>query len=262
VYAAKLGAARLARALEIAGRADALEREAEQLRERFEDAFWCEDLGTYALALDGAKRRCEVVTSNPGHCLFTGIASEERARAVAQTLMAPESFSGWGVRTVAARQIGYNPMSYHNGSVWPHDNAIIAAGLARYGLKGAASNILTGLFDSSIFFESHRLPELFCGFPRRPDEPPTLYPVACSPQAWAATAVFLCLQACLGVDVVAGASRITFRDPVLPQAVDWMHIRDLQVAEGSVDLVLTRRIDQAVIGIEGRRGKVSVITVR
>lgn len=262
VFAAKSAAADLADALGDSRRAVALRSEAHSLRGRFEDAYWCEELGTYALALDGQKRPCRVVTSNPGHCLYSGIASEERAQAVARTLSSESSFSGWGIRTVASRERRYNPMSYHNGTVWPHDNALIAAGFARYGLKGAAGNVMSGLFDASLFFESHRLPELFCGFPRRPDEAPILYPVACSPQAWAAGSVFLCLQACLGLEVLSAEGTVSFTDPVLPAFIDWLEIRGLRVGEGSVDLALTRRIDQAVVGVEGRMGPVRVVTVK
>src|SRR5205823_2033432 len=158
----------------------------------------CEDLGTYVLAQDGGKSPCRVRTSNAGHCLLTGIAAPERALRVARTLLSHDSFSGWGIRTVAAREARYNPMSYHNGSIWPHDNAPIAAGLARYGLKDEALRVMNAMFDASLFFDMHRLPELFCGFERRAGEGPTLYPVACAPQAWAAAAIFLLLQACLG----------------------------------------------------------------
>ena len=146
----------------------ALTRQAEALRERFEQAFWCEELSTYALALDGDKRPCRVRTSNAGQCLFTGIVSPERARHVARTLLAPESFSGWGIRTVAASESRYNPMGYHNGAVWPHDNALIAQGLARYGLGEQALQIWTGLFEAGLYFDLHRMPELFCGFPQEP----------------------------------------------------------------------------------------------
>ena len=182
-------------------RAAELTRQAEALRERFEQAFWCEELSTYALALDGDKRPCRVRTSNAGQCLFTGIASPERAGRVARTLLSPESFSGWGVRTVAASESRYNPMGYHNGSVWPHDNALIAQGLARYGLAEKALQIWTGLFEAGLYFDLHRMPELFCGFPQEPGEGPVLYPVACAPQAWSAASVFLLFQACLGLEI-------------------------------------------------------------
>ena len=154
-------------------RATELARQAEALRQQFEAAFWCEELSTYALALDGDKRPCRVRTSNAGQCLFTGIASPERARRVARTLLGPESFSGWGIRTVATPEVRYNPMAYHNGSVWPHDNALIAQGLARYGMGELALQIWTGLFEAGMYFDLHRMPELFCGFPRlRARDPP------------------------------------------------------------------------------------------
>ena len=183
------------------------------MRERFEEAFWCEELSTYALALDGDKRPCRVRTSNAGQCLFTGIASPERARHVARTLLHPESFSGWGVRTVAASEVRYNPMAYHNGSVWPHDNALIAQGLARYGLGEKALQILTGLFEAGQYFDLHRMPELFCGFPQDPGEGPILYPVACAPQAWAAASVLLLIQACLGLEINGPEAQIYFTRP-------------------------------------------------
>src|SRR5262249_49371194 len=181
-------------------RGEELERQAQALRERFEAVFWCEELGTYALALDGEKRPCRVRASNAGHCLLTGIASPEHAARTARTLLGDDFFTGWGVRTVAASEARYNPMSYHNGSVWPHDNALIACGLSRYGLREPVLAILSGLFEASHFLELQRMPELFCGFARRNGSGPTLYPVACAPQAWAAGAVYLLLQACLGLE--------------------------------------------------------------
>ena len=184
---------------EIRPRAATLEEQAERLRERFEQAFWCETLGTYALALDGAKAPCQVRDLERGHVLLTGLADPSRARRVAETLLSKESYSGWGVRTLAAGEARYNPMSYHNGSVWPHDNALIALGLSRYDLKAEASRILTGLAEGGAHFERQRLPELFCGFRRRGRSGPVNYPVACSPQAWAAAAPYALLQACLGL---------------------------------------------------------------
>jgi glycogen debranching enzyme len=262
VYAAKLAGARLSRLLGGLERAQSLEREAAQLRERFAQAFWCEELGTYAMALDGDKRPCRVVSSNAGQCLFTGIALREHAERVARTLTDDESFSGWGIRTIGNAEKGYNPMSYHNGSVWPHDNALIAAGFALYGLKDAALRVLEGLFAAARFVEMHRLPELFCGFRRRPGEAPTLYPVACSPQAWAAGAAFLCLQACLGLEVRGPSATVKFSDPVLPAFMRHMHIRNLRVGDASVDLLLARRGGDVGISVPRRSGPVSVVTVK
>jgi glycogen debranching enzyme len=237
-YAAKRGAAELARALDHPERAETLLRQAEHLKARFEAAFWCEDLKTYALALDGQKRPCRVRASNAGHCLFTGIAEAGHARQAAETLLNERSFSGWGIRTLSVDEVRYNPMSYHNGSVWPHDNALIADGLARYGLRAEALKVLTGLFDASIFVDLHRLPELFCGFDRRPGVGPTLYPVACAPQAWAAAAVFLLLQSCLGLTIDGLQSRVAFLEPALPPFLQQIRIKNLTVGKASVDLMI------------------------
>ena len=177
------------------------------LAERFEEAFWCEELGTYALALDGAKQPCRVRTSNAGQLLFTGIVREDRARMVAADLMRPHFFSGWGIRTVARGEARYNPMSYHNGSIWPHDNALIALGLARYGLKHSVEHVFKGLFDAATYMDLRRLPELFCGFQRERRRGPTLYPVACAPQAWASATPFTLLEAALGLEFDAAARR-------------------------------------------------------
>jgi glycogen debranching enzyme len=263
VYAAKLAASELALLLGDGTEARELKKQAEALRRRFEETFWCEELSTYALALDGAKRPCRVRTSNAGHCLFAGIATDDHARRVASTLTDEASFSGWGIRTVASGEARYNPMSYHNGSIWPHDNSLIAAGFARYELQGPAAMVLAGMMDASIFFDLHRLPELFCGFPRRPGEAPTLYPVACAPQAWACGAVFLLLQACLGLDVFAPERRLVFSKPFLPQFLPQISIRDLKVGDASVDLLLTRH-DEGDVGVNvlRRNGILDVMVLK
>ena len=263
VYAAKTAASELARILEDAARARELSKQAEAFGRRFEKAFWCDDLSTYALALDGSKQPCQVRTSNAGHCLFAGVATQEHARRVATTLTDETSFSGWGIRTVASSEARYNPMSYHNGSVWPHDNALIAAGFARYGLKESAAMILAGLLDASLFFDLHRLPELFCGFPRRPGESPTLYPVACNPQAWASGAVFLLLEACLGLSVLAPEQTVVFSKPVLPAFLPEVSIRDLKIGDARVDLLLTRH-DEGDVGVNvlRRDGALDVIVLK
>jgi glycogen debranching enzyme len=201
-----------------------------------------------------------VRASNAGHCLFTGIASDDRARLVAETLMRDQSFSGWGVRTVAAGAARYNPMSYHNGSVWPHDNGIVAAGLARYGFTAAASRIFTGMFDLSQVVDLNRLPELICGFHRRPGDSPTLYPVACAPQSWAAGVVSLLVQACLGLRVDAGARRVSFTHAVLPEEIDWLRIVNLAVGDASIDLLLTRHPNDVGIEVLRREGDLALIT--
>jgi glycogen debranching enzyme len=240
-----------------------LSKQAEALRRQFENAFWCDDISTYALALDGSKQPCKVRTSNAGHCLFAGVATQEHARRVATTLTDETSFSGWGIRTVASSEARYNPMSYHNGSVWPHDNALIAAGFARYGLKESAAMVLAGLLDASLFFDLHRQPELFCGFPRRLGESPTLYPVACNPQAWAAAAVFLLLEACLGLSVSAPEQTLVFSKPILPAFLPKVSIRDLRVADARVDLLLTRH-DEGDVGVNvlRRDGALEVLILK
>ena len=164
VFAAKLQASVMARKLGLAEMASKLAMQAERVRENFETAFWCDDLATYALALDGTKRPCRIPASNAGHALFSGIAKPDRASKVAASLTGPDAFSGWGIRTLSLGQPRYNPMSYHNGSVWPHDNALIAMGFARYGLKAAASRVFEGIFDAGRHQDLSRLPELFCGF--------------------------------------------------------------------------------------------------
>jgi glycogen debranching enzyme len=263
VYAAKCAASRLAKILGDATRSLDLSKQAEALSRQFERAFWCEELSTYALALDGHKQPCRVRASNAGHCLFAGIARDEHAQRLAATLTAEISFSGWGIRTVASSEARYNPMSYHNGSIWPHDNSLIAAGFARYGMKASAGMVLGGLLDASLFLDLHRLPELFCGFPRRPGEAPTLYPVACAPQAWASGAVFLLLEACLGLSISAPEQRLVFSKPFLPPFLPQVNIRDLKVGGARVDLLLTRH-DEGDVGVNvlRRDGELGIVLLK
>jgi glycogen debranching enzyme len=261
-YAAKRAGAVVAAALGRAERAAALNVQADRLRERFETAFWCEDLGTYALALDREKQPCRVRSSNAGHCLFTGIADPARAARVATGLMNPDSFSGWGIRTVGALETRYNPMAYHNGTIWPHDNALIAHGFSRYGFQDLSVRVLSGLFEAGTSFELYRMPELFCGFARRPGEGPTAYPVACAPQAWAAGAVFLLLQACLGLGISAAEPRIWFHRPHLPDFLGQITITNITVASASVDLQLTRHGDDIGVRILRRDGTVDVLIAK
>jgi glycogen debranching enzyme len=259
VYAARRRAAELAAALGQRRRAGELLRQAEELQRRFEQAFWCDDLATYALALDGDKRPCAVRASNAGHCLYGGIAGAERAGRVAATLTAAGSYSGWGIRTLDDGEARYNPMSYHNGSVWPHDNALIATGLARYGLRDAAAKVFDGLFAASVFVDLHRMPELFCGFPRRPHEGPTLYPVACSPQAWAAAAVFLLLQSTLGLVIDAPNRRLILDRPDLPQVLKRLKIRNLRIAGASLDLTFRRHLRDVGVTVDRKSGELEVV---
>jgi glycogen debranching enzyme len=261
VYAAWLGGAGLARALGIHDLADELARKAEALQRRFDAAFWSEELGTYVLALDGEKRPCQIKTSNAGHALFSGIASPERAARVTRSLMAADSFSGWGIRTVANTEARYNPMSYHNGSVWPHDNALIGFGMSRYGFHEAVLTLLSGLFDASLFVEIHRLPELFCGFHRRSGEGPTLYPVACAPQSWAAGAGFLLLQGALGMEIRAPERLVRFRHARLPPFLEQIEVSHLVVGDAELDLTFARQAQGVVVSVTRKRGDVEVTVV-
>jgi glycogen debranching enzyme len=258
VYAAKKGAALMGRMLGEHAHADQLEDAAEKLRQNFEAAFWCEELGVYAIALDGEKKPCRVRTSNAGQVLVGGIASPERAARLADTLMTPEMFSGWGVRTVASDAPRYNPMSYHDGSVWPHDNSLIALGLGRYGFKRAAAAIFEGMFDAVTHMDLMRFPELFCGFSRRRGTAPTLYPVACQPQAWASAAPFALLEACLGIVCDHARREIRFHNPLLPRFMEEIRIHNLILDGASADLVLRRRGEGTEVAILAQRGDVSI----
>jgi glycogen debranching enzyme len=261
-FAARSSAAGLAFALGHPELARRLQDDAGRLAEAFDSRFWDEELGTYVLALDGAKTPCRVRTSNAGHALWAGIVPPEKTVRLARTLFEPDSFSGWGIRTVAAGQSRFNPMSYHDGSVWPHDNAVIAAGLGRYGLRQEAARLLHATFDLSRAVEMARLPELICGFERRPGEGPTLYPLACAPQAWAAGAPFLMLQASLGLNVDAAKRRVTFLHPVLPPVLESLAIEDLRVGPSMVDLRLTRSGTEVGVEVTRRRGRVEIETIR
>jgi glycogen debranching enzyme len=261
VFAGKRLAARCASRLGKADRARELAAEAQRLAERFEEAFWCDELGTYALALDGAKRPCRVRTSNAGQLLFSGIVREDRARMVAADLMRPHFFTGWGIRTVARGEARYNPMSYHDGSIWPHDNALIALGLARYDLKHAVERVFKALFDAATYMDLRRLPELFCGFQREKQRGPTLYPVACAPQAWASATPFTLLEAALGLEFDAQRGEIRLRNPRLPAFLNEVILRELQLGPSSVDLRVRRHGDDVSLEVLRRRGQIQVSIV-
>jgi glycogen debranching enzyme len=260
VFAARRAAARMARALGEPG--EDHERQAEALRQRFEDRFWLDDLGCYALALDGAKQPCRVRSSNAGHALFAGIASPERAARLAGLLTSKRFFSGWGIRTIAAGEARYNPMSYHNGSVWPHDNALIALGLARYGHKAEVQRIFTGLVDAAVYDEFRRLPELFCGFTRRRKRGPTAYPVACSPQAWAAAAPFALVAAATGLALSHEEETVRLANPSLPAFLDDLSLSGVAVAGSRLDLRLSRAGDDITTAVTRREGKASLVIVK
>jgi glycogen debranching enzyme len=197
-----------------------------------------------------------VRSSNAGHALFSGIAKPERAARLVRTLMDPASFSGWGIRTLAAGEPRYNPMSYHNGSVWPHDNAMIAAGFSRYGFRAEAARVLDGMFAAAEHLELRRLPELFCGFPRRNGDGPTPYPVACAPQAWAAVTPLSLLASCLGLRFDPSDGCVGFQRPSLPAFLDTVALRNLRLADSRIDIGF-RRVDSEVgMAVLSREGAI------
>jgi glycogen debranching enzyme len=259
VYGAKRAVALLAEALGDLPLRDRLDHEAAVLKERFAADFWSPELQTYVLALDGKKKPCRVRASNAGHALFTGIAQPAHVSALAATLTGEEMFSGWGVRTVASNEARYNPMSYHNGSVWPHDNALIGLGLALHGKAEKSLRILAGLYDASRHFELNRLPELFCGFHQRPDGAgPTHYPVACAPQAWASGAIYLLLRSCMGLNICALEKKITFVNPALPANLHELRMEGLQVGDATVDLLLQRHSCGIAVEVLRKDGELEI----
>ncbi|MGB9687886.1 glycogen debranching N-terminal domain-containing protein [Thermogutta sp.] len=235
-----------------------LEEKKEKLRNRFEAAFWCDDLEFYALALDGNKTPCRVRTSNAGQLLFTGLPCPDRGQKVVRSLFNSDMFSGWGIRTVSRKEIRYNPASYHNGSVWPHDNALIGLGLSRYGFKEELTRLTTAILTAASHMDLRRLPELYCGFQRERDKGPTLYPVACAPQAWAAAAPFALLGACLGVDFSPATNTVRLVHPRLPPCLDWLTIRNLRLGRSRMDIFLQRHGDTVAAHVLKREGPVEL----
>jgi glycogen debranching enzyme len=259
VFQARRGMARLARRRGDAAMAERLEASAEDLRTRFEAAFWLEGPATYALALDGDKRAVDSVTSNAGHVLWSGLASPERAAGVAASLTGPDLFSGWGIRTLSAAMAGYNPISYHIGSIWPHDNAICATGLWRYGFGDEASRVAGALLEATQYFRDARLPELFCGFDRSSSPYPVPYPVACSPQAWAAGATFQLVEAMLGLAPDAANHELELRNPMLPAWLPDVRLENLVVGDAVVDLLVRRSDGSTGVEVLRRSGDIDVV---
>jgi glycogen debranching enzyme len=260
VFSARKESAALFRRLGDDEAAARQERRADELRSRFERDFWDEELACYILARHGGGRAARVVTSNAGQVLWGGLSQASRARAVAVRLLAPDLFSGWGVRTLSSEARAYNPMSYHVGSVWPHDNALILAGFRRYGIDDAALQIFDALFGAASRFRGFRLPELFCGYARsETEERPVRYPVACSPQAWAAGAVPHALASLLGLTANALDHRLRIVRPRLPEWLGWLTLNGVRVGEASVDLRFTRH-GETDVHVEWRvtQGKLEV----
>lgn len=245
VFAAYHAMAQIARRLDEPG-ADGWDEKAEAIRERVEAWFWMEDTGFYGLAVDGEGQLCTPQASNAGHVLFAGLAGPERAAKVTRRLLSEDFCSGWGLRTLAAGTVRFNPMSYHNGSVWPHDTSLCVAGMARYGERDGVARLVDDMFEAARAF-SLRMPELLCGFSRETNEPPIAYPVACMPQAWSAGAVFLLLQACLGLSIDAARREVRLVRPVLPGGIEAMRIDDLEVGGGRISLRVRRLGDEVAV---------------
>lgn len=258
VYAAYTSIADVAERLGRGDLAARLGERAATLRTRFTRDFWLEDERTVALALDADKKPCCVMTSNAGQCLASGLLGPEHAQALAERLMSDNMFTGWGVRTLGLGERRYNPMSYHNGSVWPHDNALIAAGLARFRRSSETTRILEGLLQTARNFKSGSLPELFCGFPRGERLGPVPYPVACHPQAWSAAGIFIILQAVLGMEVRGFDRKLVVDCPTMPDWLDWVKIENLRVGDGTVSLMVRRTKEGTSVGIIEQHGNVGV----
>jgi glycogen debranching enzyme len=259
VYLAKLRMADVYAGLGRQEDALRLQDQAAELKRRYNEAFWMEDEQFFAEALDADKRQVRTVTSNPGHGLYCGIVDEDKAIPLAKRLLSPDMFSGWGIRTMSKSAPAYNPMSYHNGSVWPHDNALIAAGMKRYGFGRSTNRVATALFDAAIQADYLRLPELFCGFTRRTPNRPVSYPIACSPQAWAAGSPYLLLQSILGISARAHENLLTVNAPQLPTWLNTVEIRNVAVGDSRVSIVFRREGEITSFSLLARDGDVRVV---
>ena len=258
-FAARRGLARLARLRGDVALAAAQDDAAERLRTRFEEAFWMDDAQTYALALDGNKRQVDGIASNAGHALWTGIAAPDRAASVARVLTGPGMWSGWGIRTLSSETIGYNPIGYHLGTIWPHDNGICAAGFARYGLVEEARLVAGTMLEATVHFREARIPELFCGFDRERSPLPVPYPVACSPQAWAAGSLFHLVSATLGMQPNAREHRLELLRPSLPASLAGLRLRNLRVGDALVDLAFSGAVESISVEVLRRTGDLDVV---
>ena len=260
-YAALQGMAAMARLIGQDDAAAQWQARAERMRIAVETHFWDEDMRFYGLAIDGEGKLCRVRTSNPGHLLYTGLASPERASIVATQLLSSPFFTGWGVRTVARGEARYNPISYHNGSIWPHDNAICASGIARAGLRGGAPRLLRGAFEAAVHFDM-RLPELFCGFSRSQGAPPVAYPVACLPQAWAAGSGLMLLQSCLGISIDGERQMVEIDRPELPPGIEDVTVADLPLGDRRFDLVFRKVGERISVFAEGEGAPGLAVCIR
>jgi len=255
VYMAKHAIADLYERIGEAERAADLRRQADDLRARFNRDFWLEDEGFFALALEADSRPCAVISSNPGQALWTGIVDPDKAGKVMDRLLASDMYNGWGIRTLSRKERRYNPIGYHLGTVWPHDNALIAAGCRRYGSGAAARQIFQGLLEAAMWFDHYRLPEVFAGFAREEYGVSVHYPVACHPQAWAAGSIPYLLETMLGLQPHAFDHRLDIVSPDLPALISWLEMRRLKVGQSVVDLRFERdgngKLASHVMKVEG-----------
>jgi glycogen debranching enzyme len=261
VYDAKYRMASLLRNLGDTARAERLKKEATELAKRLDKAYWMADRNYFAMALDGEKQQLKCIASNPGHLLFTRAVNRERSRAIVTRLMREDMFSGWGWRTLSQEEPTFNPLSYHRGSVWPHDNSLIAHGMALNEFRRPTIQVLTALFQAALNFRNYRLPELFCGVQRREHDEPVHYPVSCSPQAWASGSWFLMLTSVLGIRPSAARRELNIINPELPEWLDHLRIRNLRIGNSRVGLDFTRHRERTfcnVVDVEGERLLVNV----
>ncbi len=261
VYLAKRRMATLADLMNDKALKARLREENQAFKKKFNRDFWMDDLRFCAMGLDSQGKPLRVIASNPGHCLETGIFTSRHAYQVVSRLMAPDMFSGWGIRTLSSTMAAYNPMSYHNGSIWPHDNAMIAAGMASMHRTDLSEKIFSGLFDAARLMAYKRLPELFCGFSRDRGkmDPPVRYPVACSPQAWAAASIYSLIQAMLHIVPDVPNNTLTITQPQLPHFMNRLRISNLHVGKATVDLEFRRTDKTVVVDVLNRSGKVDII---
>jgi glycogen debranching enzyme len=261
VYEAKYRMASLMRSFGDIKTADRLKRESAEMAKRFEKAFWMPKLGFYAMALDREKRQTKVISSNPGHLLFTRMLAQDRAKAITQRFMRDDMFTGWGWRTMSRDERVFNPLSYHRGSIWPHDNSLIAHGMALYGFRDEVKEIFTSLYQAALNFRDYRLPELFCGVQRHEYDEPVHYPVSCSPQAWASGSFFLLLTSLLGIRPSASRKELNIVNPVIPDWLSFLRIRNLRIGDSRVSLDFSRQGERSFCNVVDVTGEKLLINV-
>jgi len=261
VYQAKKGMAEIFFYLGEKDKAKKLEKEARELKDRFNRDFWMEDEKYFAFGLDYQKKQIASITSNPGHGLYSGIISQDKSEAVVKKLLSDEMFNGWGIRTMGGNEMGYNPMSYHNGSVWPHDNSMIINGLIRYNYHREAIKVINGLIKASQYFKYNRLPELFCGFSHKEMKEPIEYPVACSPQAWACGSIYLIIQSLLGINLDVANNKIYLK-PILPDEINKVEVKNLKIGDNGADFILMKEGNCIKLGKVKVEGNVELIFLK